>query len=208
MLETCIFPKFSKLTQVFSNNNCNFLTQLFIFTQNIEKTKIWFPNCSKAKDRILHAELNVCNLIFCNYEGHTGTTVPDQVAWEVFHTSNKKFCFHFFMWIRTPCSTYTIYRLLSEVIAKTKPFSDDSDLYKVHACYNILLNVYSIIRVKWPTKKTRMKSYRKYADGIQYWRTWVLFCTYGVNIFIDYLPACRDTEKGGVGGRDTGTTMR
>ncbi len=36
----------------------------------------------------------------------------------------------------------------------------------------------------------------------------LLFCTYGVNIFIDYRPACRDTEKGGKGERDTGTTTR
>ncbi len=36
----------------------------------------------------------------------------------------------------------------------------------------------------------------------------VMFCTYGVNIFIDYRPACRDTEKGGRGERDTGTTTR
>ncbi len=28
-----------------------------------------------------------------------------------------------------------------------------------------------------------------------------LFCTYGVNIFIDYRPARCDTEKGGVGGK-------
>ncbi len=32
--------------------------------------------------------------------------------------------------------------------------------------------------------------------------TWIVFCTYGVNIFIDYRPACRDTEKGGKGGMD------
>jgi hypothetical protein len=31
----------------------------------------------------------------------------------------------------------------------------------------------------------------------------LLFCTYGVNIFIDYRPACRDTEKVGKGERDT-----
>jgi hypothetical protein len=35
-----------------------------------------------------------------------------------------------------------------------------------------------------------------------------LFCTYGVNIFIDYRPACLDTEKGGKGERDTGMITR
>ncbi len=42
----------------------------------------------------------------------------------------------------------------------------------------------------------------------QYFSRKELFCTYGVNIFIDYRPACRDTGKGGRGERDTGTTMR
>jgi hypothetical protein len=28
-----------------------------------------------------------------------------------------------------------------------------------------------------------------------------MFCTYGVNIFIDYHPARCDTEKGGIGGK-------
>jgi hypothetical protein len=36
----------------------------------------------------------------------------------------------------------------------------------------------------------------------------LLFCTYGVNIFIDYRPACRDKEKGGKGERDTGMITR
>jgi hypothetical protein len=35
-----------------------------------------------------------------------------------------------------------------------------------------------------------------------------MFCTYGVNIFIDYRQACRDTEKGGKEERDTGITTR
>jgi hypothetical protein len=35
-----------------------------------------------------------------------------------------------------------------------------------------------------------------------------LFCTYSVNIFIDHRPACRDTEKGVRGERETGTTTR
>jgi hypothetical protein len=35
-----------------------------------------------------------------------------------------------------------------------------------------------------------------------------LFCTYSVNIFINYRPACSDTEKGGKGESDTGMITR